>query len=170
VTALGIDEDGAVRCVVGIPYRRRDLSARFGFGKPGVVRARPEARRSSRMSACRFPIGSGQPAWQVLDRLRTVGPGWHPLLLRLHEQIVTIDPGYRIDDLKEKLGAVRVRISGDAVPSEIRGLSFQLRFSPRRSASSAGSLDAAGGEGTPNSDGSKRCVTAATPRGRITPS
>lgn len=67
-------------------------------------------------------IGSGQPAWQVLDRLRTVGPGWHPLLLRLHEQIVTMDPGYRIDDLKEKLGAVRVRISGDAVHSEIRGL------------------------------------------------
>ncbi|CAL9448977.1 hypothetical protein SUDANB58_02411 [Streptomyces sp. enrichment culture] len=67
-------------------------------------------------------IGSGRPAWQVLDRLRAVGPGWHPLLLRLHEQIVTVDPGYRIDDLKEKLSAVRVRISGAAMPPEIRGL------------------------------------------------
>ncbi|MGV9847478.1 hypothetical protein ACWDWU_01550 [Streptomyces sp. NPDC003442] len=51
---------------------------------------------------------------QLPDRLRTVGPDWHPLLLRLHEQLLAIDPGYEVDDLKENLGAILNR-RGDAM-------------------------------------------------------
>ncbi|MGW9031152.1 hypothetical protein ACWGQ5_45335 [Streptomyces sp. NPDC055722] len=47
-----------------------------------------------------------------LDQLYLVGPGWHPLLLRLHEQLLALDPGYQVDDLREKLGAARIRITG----------------------------------------------------------
>ncbi|WP_230991231.1 hypothetical protein [Streptomyces endocoffeicus] len=47
---------------------------------------------------------------QLPDRLRTVGPDWHPLLLRLHEQLLAIDPGYEVDDLKENLGAILNRL------------------------------------------------------------
>lgn len=50
-------------------------------------------------------------ARQLPDQLSAVGPGWHSLLLRLHEQLLDLDPGYRVDDLKEKLGAARIRIT-----------------------------------------------------------
>ncbi|MFI6662949.1 hypothetical protein ACIBL8_46565 [Streptomyces sp. NPDC050523] len=63
-------------------------------------------------------------AWQLPDRLRAVGPGWHPLLLRLHTQLLTWDADYRVEDLKEKFGAVRVHIATASGPPdpEIRGL------------------------------------------------
>jgi len=51
-------------------------------------------------------------ARQLPDHLSAVGPGWHPLLLRLHEQLLDLDAGYHVDDLKEKLGAARIRITG----------------------------------------------------------
>ncbi|MFG2275846.1 hypothetical protein ACGFNY_39550 [Streptomyces chartreusis] len=50
------------------------------------------------------------PSRQLSERLRTVGPGWHPLLLRLHTQISALDADYKVEDLKEKLGTLRVRI------------------------------------------------------------
>ncbi|MET8631761.1 hypothetical protein [Streptomyces sp. NPDC004680] len=34
------------------------------------------------------------------------------MLLRLHEQLLGLDPGYQLDDLKEKLGIARIRITG----------------------------------------------------------
>ncbi|MEV5477388.1 hypothetical protein AB0L66_34330 [Streptomyces sp. NPDC052207] len=52
------------------------------------------------------------PARQLPDQLSAVGPGWHALLLRLHEQLLDLAPGYQLDDLKEKLGAARIRITG----------------------------------------------------------
>ncbi|MEU5380538.1 hypothetical protein ABZ359_34335 [Streptomyces sp. NPDC005968] len=52
------------------------------------------------------------PARQLPDQLNAVGPGWHPLLLQLHEQLLGLDPGYQLDDLKEKLGIARIRIAG----------------------------------------------------------
>jgi hypothetical protein len=68
--------------------------------------------------------GHGPPAQQLPDQLRAVGPGWHPLLLRLHEQLLALDPDCHVDDLKEKLGAVRIRITGTAAPesAETRAL------------------------------------------------
>ncbi|MFE6554239.1 hypothetical protein ACFVHS_38470 [Streptomyces sp. NPDC057746] len=51
-------------------------------------------------------------ARQLPDQLSAVGPGWHPLLLRLHEQLLDLDPDYQLDDLKEKLGTARIRITG----------------------------------------------------------
>ncbi|MCQ4202699.1 hypothetical protein M4J06_007217 [Streptomyces coelicoflavus] len=69
-------------------------------------------------------IASELPARQLPDRLRTVGPGWHVLLLRLHTQLLVLEPDYRIHDLKEKLGAVRIRITSACAPvrPEIRSL------------------------------------------------
>ncbi|GHH27156.1 TraR/DksA family transcriptional regulator [Streptomyces lanatus] len=65
--------------------------------------------------------GTGAPGHQLPDRLHVVGPGWHPLLLRLHEQLVAREPDYRIADLKEKLGGVRIHLVA-AVHPEVRGL------------------------------------------------
>ncbi|MGW3033385.1 hypothetical protein ACWDCB_19430 [Streptomyces sp. NPDC001178] len=47
-------------------------------------------------------------ARQLPDRLRAVGQGWHPLLL--HTQLLARDTDYRVEDLKDKFGAVRVYI------------------------------------------------------------
>ncbi|MFE2313858.1 hypothetical protein ACFXC8_11810 [Streptomyces sp. NPDC059441] len=68
-------------------------------------------------------IGGEQPFWQLPDRLRAVGPRWHPPLLQLHEQILALDPGYGIEDLKEKFGAVRIQVTASAPRrSRIRSL------------------------------------------------
>ncbi|MGW2937498.1 hypothetical protein ACWDA7_38070 [Streptomyces sp. NPDC001156] len=69
------------------------------------------------MSAEGLQAGHGPPARQLPDQLSAVGPGWHPLLLRLHEQLLALDPGYQVDDLREKLGAARIRITGTTVPA-----------------------------------------------------
>ncbi|MFC8664047.1 hypothetical protein [Streptomyces sp. NPDC057199] len=57
---------------------------------------------------------------QIPARRHAVGPGWRPLLERLHEQIRAVFPGYRLLDLKEKFGGLRVYVdrpasSGDAL-------------------------------------------------------
>ncbi|MEX2211226.1 MAG: hypothetical protein WD689_05625 [Gaiellaceae bacterium] len=36
------------------------------------------------------------------------GPGWHPILARLHDRLAAIDPDYRLDQVKEKFGVLRV--------------------------------------------------------------
>ena len=61
---------------------------------------------------------------QLPDQLRAVGPGWHPLLLRLHTQLLVCHADYRVEDLKEKLGGVRVRIAATPgqLDPEARGL------------------------------------------------
>ncbi|MFJ2008328.1 hypothetical protein [Streptomyces chartreusis] len=51
------------------------------------------------------------PARQLSERLHTVGPCWHPLLLRLHTQLSALDSDYKVEDLKGKLGTLRVRIT-----------------------------------------------------------
>jgi hypothetical protein len=65
--------------------------------------------------------GAGAPVHQLPDRLHAVGPGWHPLLLQLHEQLVAREPDYRIADLKEKLGGVRIHLAA-ALQPEVRAL------------------------------------------------
>ncbi|WP_406336073.1 hypothetical protein [Streptomyces sp. NBC_00203] len=51
------------------------------------------------------------PARQLPDRLRAVGPGWHLLLLQLHEQLLTHVPDCQVEDLKEKFGTARIHIA-----------------------------------------------------------
>jgi NADH pyrophosphatase NudC (nudix superfamily) len=47
---------------------------------------------------------------QIPDHLDFVGPGWHPLLLRLHEQLLAVSPTYSVQQVKEKYGALRVQL------------------------------------------------------------
>lgn len=45
---------------------------------------------------------------QIPDHLDNVGPGWHPLLRRLHEQLTAVSPGYSVQQVKEKYGTLRI--------------------------------------------------------------
>lgn len=49
---------------------------------------------------------------QIPHHLVSVGSGWRPLLLRLHEQLLAIHSGYGIAQLKEKYGMLRIYLSG----------------------------------------------------------
>ncbi|EDY55721.1 MULTISPECIES: hypothetical protein [Streptomyces] len=51
---------------------------------------------------------------QIPERLRAVGPGWHPLLERLHAQLNVAVPGYRVTDVSEKLGGLRIHVTAGA--------------------------------------------------------
>ncbi|MGW3289437.1 hypothetical protein ACWDR3_32840 [Streptomyces sp. NPDC001002] len=51
------------------------------------------------------------PGRQLPDRLRAVGPGWHPLLLQLHGQLLTHVSDYWVEDVKEKLGTARIHLA-----------------------------------------------------------
>ena len=48
-------------------------------------------------------------------------PGWWPLLVEAHERISRIDPGYQVDQFKEKFGGLRLYIR----PSD-RGLMREI--------------------------------------------
>lgn len=50
---------------------------------------------------------------QIPDRAHAVGPGWHELLARLHQQLCTFAPGYVLTSLKEKLGGLRVQVEAE---------------------------------------------------------
>ncbi|MFC4469329.1 hypothetical protein ACFPH6_33260 [Streptomyces xiangluensis] len=66
------------------------------------------------------------PSAQIPRRIRAVGPGWQPVLARLHDQLTALCPGYRLADVKEKLGGLRVYVDAlgsgerDAVRSLIK--------------------------------------------------
>ncbi|ONH31639.1 TraR/DksA C4-type zinc finger protein [Pseudofrankia asymbiotica] len=47
---------------------------------------------------------------QISDHLDSVGSGWHPLLVRLHEQLLTVSPTYSVQQVKEKYGTLRVQL------------------------------------------------------------
>lgn len=36
-----------------------------------------------------------------------VGPGWHPIVIELDQQLAAIDPNYEIHQVKEKFGGLR---------------------------------------------------------------
>ncbi|MEV4228258.1 hypothetical protein AB0J81_14390 [Streptomyces bobili] len=61
---------------------------------------------------------------QIPARLCALGPGWHPLLERLHAQLTVDVPGYRVTDVTEKLGGLRIHVATDeeAVPEKVRAL------------------------------------------------
>src|SRR5262245_43025136 len=46
------------------------------------------------------------PFWQD-----SVGRGWHPLLQRLHGQLVAVSPDYEVRQLKEKWGMLRIYLA-----------------------------------------------------------
>lgn len=58
------------------------------------------------------PAAPGALPVQIPARTHAVGPGWRHLLERLHEQVHAVFSGYRLLDLKEKLGALRVYVEG----------------------------------------------------------
>lgn len=51
--------------------------------------------------------------YQIPRHMLFVGAGWHPILTRLHEQVVALVPGYRVSQVKEKYGELRVYLSLD---------------------------------------------------------
>ena len=53
---------------------------------------------------------------QLPDHLEWVGPGWHPILERLHDQILAIDPDYSVVQVKEKFGGLRVYLLSEPLP------------------------------------------------------
>ncbi|MFE0061724.1 hypothetical protein [Streptomyces sp. NPDC059003] len=48
---------------------------------------------------------------QIPDCLSVVGPGWHPLLMRLHEQLLALAPDYRLEEFAPKLGGLRIYVA-----------------------------------------------------------
>lgn len=68
---------------------------------------------------------------QIPCRLYEVGEGWHPILARLHEQVVTLVPDYTVFQVKEKFGGLRVGLSLDPdldknLPSEVTSKVWDL--------------------------------------------
>lgn len=55
------------------------------------------------------------PAWRS-----HVGEGWHPLLDELHARLLEVDPGYRVAQLKEKFGGLRVYCDWSDGPGAVR--------------------------------------------------
>jgi len=51
--------------------------------------------------------------YQIPAHLVFVGAGWHSILNRLHEQVVALVPEYRVSQVKEKHGELRVYLSLD---------------------------------------------------------
>lgn len=45
---------------------------------------------------------------QIPDHLEAVGPGWRPLLQRLHGDLLAVSPDYSVQQVKEKYGLLRV--------------------------------------------------------------
>jgi hypothetical protein len=50
---------------------------------------------------------------QIPDWMGHVGPGWHQILTQLHEDIMAIDPGYKVLQIKEKFGGGRFYLQSE---------------------------------------------------------
>ena len=67
---------------------------------------------------------------QLPDHKHDVGEGWHPLLDQLHEELTRIAPGYKVAQVKEKFGLLRVYIDGTPIQVDATGPDgSHLRFS-----------------------------------------
>lgn len=82
---------------------------------------------------------------QIPDSLSAVGPGWHDLLLQLHEHLVGVKPDYRVVDIGEKLGALRVNF-GNVPASQRRATGDLLAVAV---AQSSATCEFCGGAGNP---------------------
>lgn len=47
---------------------------------------------------------------QIPDWQEEVGPGWALILTKLHEDLIKLDPEYRVAQVKEKFGSLRVYV------------------------------------------------------------
>jgi len=41
------------------------------------------------------------------DAVVSTGPGWHELIIKLNDDLAALDPGYVVDQVKEKFGGLR---------------------------------------------------------------
>lgn len=57
------------------------------------------------------------PRVQIPDWLECVGAGWRPILIRLHERLRREVPEYRVDQVKEKFGGLRVYLDPATGPA-----------------------------------------------------
>lgn len=48
---------------------------------------------------------------QIPAFLSQVGPGWHPLLTRLHDQLLALDADYRLDTFTVTLAGLRIAVA-----------------------------------------------------------
>lgn len=85
---------------------------------------------------------------QIPGHMLFVGEGWHPILARLHEQVVALVPGYRVAQVKEKFGELRVHLTLDPnfdgaisaqVNSRVHGLLDAAEDESRRTCEYCGS-------------------------------
>lgn len=45
---------------------------------------------------------------QIPEHFGAVGVGWRPILERLHQRVLAVDPSYSVVQVKEKFGGLRV--------------------------------------------------------------
>ncbi|MFE4336730.1 hypothetical protein ACFRQM_47595 [Streptomyces sp. NPDC056831] len=48
---------------------------------------------------------------QIPARLPDVGPGWHSLLERLHQDLLGLAPDYQLDSLARRFGGLRIHLA-----------------------------------------------------------
>ena len=62
-------------------------------------------------------------AWELPEGLEAhvdpayrsfAGPGWRPILEQLHDRLLAVDPNYRLHQVKEKLGILRIYAAEEA--------------------------------------------------------
>ena len=58
---------------------------------------------------------------QIPEWLDSVGPGWRPLLLDLHRELLAVVPDYRVSQVKEKFGLLRVYLAQEPSPQGPEG-------------------------------------------------
>lgn len=63
------------------------------------------------------------PAYRSL-----AGPGWRPILERLHDRLLAIDPNYRLHQVKEKMGILRI-YAAEEVPAIEAAIATAMRES-----------------------------------------
>lgn len=60
---------------------------------------------------------------QIPELITCVGPGWYRLLTELHAELVAVAPTYRVIQLKEKFGRLRVYVTApDEVFEQVNAL------------------------------------------------
>lgn len=54
--------------------------------------------------------------WRNAQLGGQVGPGWEPIVDELHAKMLALDPGLRVDQVKEKFGGLRYYYTPHAAP------------------------------------------------------
>jgi hypothetical protein len=56
------------------------------------------------------------PQWQTIGVMR----GWWPILVRLDERLRSVEPSYRLTQVKQKFGSLEVHLEGPVTSDEVR--------------------------------------------------